>query len=116
MTTGPLELAPTGPLPLVVTATGGDTLVVTLALLTMAVAAVLGALVAVRAYRGYRGSGDPALLSLAVGIVLLSAGPTVLRFVVPTLTAIPALSLETATAGSQLLGLAAILYAIYATH
>lgn len=112
MTAGTLPLL-TGTSLLAVSASGGPTAVAVLALLLMALAAVLGVLVAHRAYRGYRGSGDRGMLYLAAGIVLLAAGPTLLRFLVPTFTGVPTATLETATTVSELLGLAAILYSIY---
>jgi hypothetical protein len=96
-----------------VTVTGGSAVVALLALFALAVAAGLSLLVAYEALRGYRGTGDNAMLMLAVGIVLLSAGPIAIRIALPTFTGAPdAVRVLSATA-SELLGLGCILYAIY---
>ena len=95
------------------TATGGSPVVVVLALLGVAVATGLSLLIAYEALRGYRGSNDTGMLLLAVGIVCLTATPNTLRVVLPTFTGAPeSLRLLLAT-GSELLGLACILLAIY---
>jgi hypothetical protein len=95
------------------TATGGSPVVVVLGLLGVAVATGLSLLIAYHALRGYRGSDDTGMLLLAVGIVCLTAGPNTLRVVLPTFTGAPeSLRLLLAT-GSELLGLACILLAIY---
>jgi hypothetical protein len=95
------------------TATGGSPVVVVLGLLGVAVATGLSLLIAYHALRGYRGSDDPGMLLLAVGIVCLTAAPNSLRVVLPTFTGAPeSLRLLLAT-GSELLGLACILLAIY---
>lgn len=99
--------------PLQASATGGTAVVTVLAFLGLAVAAGLSLLIAYEALRGYRGNRDPGMLLLAVGIVLLTAGPNALRIVLPTFTATPeSLRILLATI-SELLGLACILLAIY---
>jgi hypothetical protein len=99
--------------PLQATATGGSPIVVVLLLLGLAVAAGLSLLIAYEALRGYRGSDDTGMLLLAVGIVLLTAVPNGLRIALPTFTG-TAESLRVLVAtGSELLGLACILLAIY---
>ncbi len=84
-----------------------------LVLLGRAVAFVLALWIANRAYRGYRRASDPALLWLALGITLLAAVPTVVRFLVPTLIDTSLLLTTVAATGSEIVGLAAILYAVY---
>jgi len=99
--------------PLQATATGGSPVVVVLLLLGLAVAAGLSLLIAYEALRGYRGSDDTGMLLLAAGIVLLTAVPNGLRIALPTFTG-TAESLRVLVAtGSELLGLACILLAIY---
>ena len=99
--------------PLQTTATGGSPVVVVLGLLGLAVAAGLSLLIAYHALRGYRGSEDTDMLLLAVGIVLLTAGPNTLRIVLPTFTGAPESLRVLLATGSELLGLACILLAIY---
>lgn len=95
------------------TATGGSPVVVVLGLLGVAVATGLSLLIAYEALRGYRGSDDTGMLLLAVGIVCLTVAPNTLRVVLPTFTGTAeSLRLLLAT-GSELLGLACILLAIY---
>ncbi|MEF8853604.1 MAG: hypothetical protein V5A28_14505 [Haloarculaceae archaeon] len=94
------------------TATGGSPVVV-LGLLGVAVATGLSLLIAYHALRGYRGSDDTGMLLLAVGIVLLTAGPNTLRLVLPTFTVAPESLRLLAATGSELLGLACMLLAIY---
>ena len=94
-------------------ATGGSAVLAALALLGVATAAGLALLIAYEALKGYRGSGDRAMLWLAVGIVLLTAGPIAIRGILPTFTDTAA-SVRVLTATlSELAGLACILYAIY---
>jgi hypothetical protein len=99
--------------PLQATATGGSPVVVVLAFLGLAVAAGLSLLIAYHALRGYRGSADTGMLLLAVGIVLLTAGPNALRIVLPTFTDVPGGTRVLVATLSELLGLGCILAAIY---
>ena len=95
------------------TDSGGSAVLAALVLLGLATAAGLSLLIAYEALRGYRGSRDRAMLWLAVGIVLLTAGPIALRVVLPTFTeTADSVRVLSATA-SELLGLACILYAVY---
>jgi hypothetical protein len=95
------------------TATGGSVALALAVLLGLAVAAGLSLLIAYEAVRGYRGTGDRAMLWLAAGIVLLTAGPIALRVAIPTFTtAGDSVRILSATT-SELLGLGCILYAIY---
>lgn len=94
-------------------ATGGPVAVAALVLVGLAAAAALSLLIAYEALKGYRGSGDRGMLMLAVGIVLLSAGPIALRIAVPTFTTTVASVRILSVTCSQLLGLLCVLYAIY---
>ncbi|WP_436343898.1 DUF5985 family protein [Natronorubrum sp. FCH18a] len=95
------------------TATGGSELLVVLALFGLVVTAGASLVVAYVIARGYRRNRDPARLWLAVGLVLLATGPIVLQFVL-TNAAVGTDVVRSAVANaSKLLGLGAILYAIY---
>ena len=99
--------------PLQINVTGGSVVFALLALFALAVAAGLSLLIAYEALRGYRGTGEQAMLMLAVGIVLLSAGPIAIRIVLPTFTNAPDSVRALSATASELLGLGCILYAIY---
>lgn len=114
----PIPASALGPFPalgvaLQATATGGSAVLAALALLGLAVAAGLSLLIAYEALKGYRGTRDRGMLFLAVGIVLLTGGPIVLRIALPTLTDAPESVRLLSTTVSELLGLTFILYAIY---
>ena len=95
------------------TATGGSPTVVALTLLALLVTALLALVVAAVVIRGYRRNRDPGRLYLAVGLLLLTTGPIALQFALSNLTT-ASLGVRSAAANaSKLLGLAAILYAIY---
>ena len=95
------------------TATGGDPLVVTLALLGLLVTAALALAVAYLLVRGYRRNRDRARLYLAVGLVMLTAVPIVLQLVLTNFTDVSPVGRAAAANASKLLGLGAVLYAIY---
>lgn len=109
----PQTLASAAVAPLQSTVTGGSAAVVVLGLVGLAVAAGLSLLIAYEALRGYRGSDDAGMLLLAVGIVLLTAGPNAIRIVLPTFTGAPESWRVLLATASELLGLACILAAIY---
>ncbi|GAB3682325.1 hypothetical protein GCM10028857_07960 [Salinarchaeum chitinilyticum] len=91
---------------------GGSAFVVGLVLITFVVAAVLSTAIAYRLYVGYRGSGDRSMLAIAVGLLLITTVPTVVRIVVPTvLGGADEVRIFTATA-SELAGLLAIVLAV----
>lgn len=92
--------------------TGGSPLLVLTALFAGVVTIALGLAVAVVAYRGYRRTAERSMLFLAAGIVLLAAVSTTFRFVLSTIGS-PLLVTNAAAAGSELVGLSLILYAIY---
>ncbi|WP_247003894.1 DUF7521 family protein [Halosolutus gelatinilyticus] len=94
------------------TTSGGSPIVVVLTLLGLLVTAVLSLIVASLVIRGYRRNRDPARLYLAIGLVLLTTGPIVLQFVLTNLGSPPGIRSAVANA-SKLVGLAAMLYAIY---
>ena len=95
------------------TSTGGSPLIVTLTLLGLLVTVILSLVVAYLVVRGYRRNRDRARLYLAIGLVLLTTGPILLQFVLTNFTDLSP-SVRSATANtSKLVGLAAMLYAIY---
>ena len=94
-------------------ATGGSPLVVILVLVGLVLTAGLSLVVAYLVIRGYRRNRNRARLYLAVGLVLLTTGPIVLQFVLTTVTTISPVGRSAAANASKLLGLGAMLYAIY---
>lgn len=77
-----------------------------------AVAFVLACWITYRAINGFRAATGSALLWLALGIVLLSAIPTIVRFLLPTVGVTAIVTAFTARI-CELIGLLAVLYAIY---
>ena len=103
----PAELVP------LQTATGGSTLVVVLALAGLLLTAVLSLAVAYLIVRGYRRHRDRARLSLAVGLILLTTGPILAQLALANLTGVSMAGRSAVANASKLLGLGAVLYAIY---
>ncbi|QLG28778.1 hypothetical protein HUG10_15060 [Halorarum halophilum] len=95
------------------TATGGSPLVVVLALLALLLTAALSLVVAYLIVRGYRRNRDRARLYLAVGLILLVTGPIVIQLVLTNVTAASPVARSAAANASKVLGLGAMLYAIY---
>ena len=95
------------------TTTGGSPLVVALALLGLFVTAGLSLVVAFRLVRGYRRNRNRARLFLAAGLVLLTTAPIVIQLVLTNFTTVPMAGRSAAANASKLLGLGAMLYAIY---
>lgn len=95
------------------TAVGGSRPVVVLAIAGLLLAAVLSLAVVYRLVTGYRRSGTRLMLYLGLGLALLVTGPTALRVAIPTFTDASPVALSLATTAFELLGLSAILYAIY---
>lgn len=95
------------------TATGGSPLVVVLVLFGLLLTAGLSLVVAYLVVRGYRRNRNRARLYLAVGLVLLTAGPIVIQLVLTNVTTISPVGRSAAANASKLLGLGAMLYAIY---
>ncbi|WP_217641994.1 hypothetical protein [Halostagnicola kamekurae] len=69
------------------------------------------ALVLIRGYR--RGPGHPGMLYLALGLVLLTTVPELLRVGLPTLTGVGTAGRSVLVSGSELTGLGIILWTIY---
>jgi Ca2+/H+ antiporter len=101
------------PLQTTTDAIGGSPLVVVLALLGLLLTTGLSLVVASLVIRGYRRNRNRARLYLAVGLVLLTAGPIVIQLVLTNVTAISQIGRSAAANASKLLGLGAMLYAIY---
>lgn len=93
-------------------AEGGSALVVGLVLVTFVVAAVLSTAIAYRLYAGYRGSGDRSMLAIAVGLLLITTIPTVIRIAVPTVLGGADEVRILAATSSELAGLLAIVLAV----
>ncbi|WP_114578527.1 hypothetical protein [Saliphagus sp. LR7] len=94
-------------------ATGGSLVVVVLTLIGLLATATLALIVAYLLVKGYRENQNRARLSFAIGLILLTTGPIVLQFTLTTFTDTPQGLRSAAANTSKLLGLAAMLYAIY---
>ena len=101
------------PLQTATDAIGGSPLVVVLALLGLLFTAGLSLVIAYLVIRGYRRNRNRARLYLAVGLVLLTAGPIVIQLVLTNVTTMSQIGRSAAANASKLLGLGAMLYAIY---
>lgn len=99
-------------IPLQTTTTGGSVIVITLVLIGFVLTAMLSLIVAYRVIRGYQRNRSRARLYLALGLVLLTTVPILLGFVTPVV-GISSVGRSLVTTVSELLGLAAMLYAIY---
>lgn len=95
------------------TSTGGSPIVVVLTLIALLVTACLSLGVAYLLIRGYHQNRNRARLFLGLGLVLLTTGPIVLQFVLSTFTTLSPVLRSGLANASKLLGLGAILYAIY---
>ncbi len=84
--------------------------VVVLSLLSIALSIVI-AVVLVRGYR--RGPGRRGMLYLAFGLFLLTTVPELLRIGLPTVTGVGTVGRSVLVSGCELLGLGAILWAVY---
>ena len=99
------------------TAEGGSPIVVALALIGLLVTAGLSLGVAYVLLRGYQRNQNQARLYLALGLVFLTTGPILIQLLLTNFTAVSAVGRSAAANASKLLGLGAILYAIYgASH
>ncbi|GAA0200601.1 hypothetical protein ACFFQF_01155 [Haladaptatus pallidirubidus] len=92
---------------------GGSPLVIVLALLGLFVTVALSLVVAYLVVRGYRRNRNRARLFLAAGLILLTTGPILIQLVLTNFMAVPAVVRSAAANASKLLGLGAMLYAIY---
>ncbi|MFB6075045.1 MAG: hypothetical protein ABEJ89_08540 [Haloarculaceae archaeon] len=97
--------------PLQTTASAGP--VALLLFLGLLLSGVLSAVVLARGVESYRRTGDPALLGLAVGILLLSGGATLVNLGLANATPLPTWAVTTAADLTRLAGLAVMLAVIY---
>lgn len=81
-----------------------------LSLVSLVVSVVIAA-VLVRGYR--RGPGGSGMLFVAVGLLLLTTVPEVLRIGLPTATGVGTVGRSVLVSGCELTGLGVILYAVY---
>ena len=95
------------------TATGGSPLVVALVLLGMFLTTVLSLLVAYVMVTGYREHRNRTHLAMAVGVIMLTAGPILIQLVLTNAMDVSQLGRSLAANASKLVGLAAMLYSIY---
>lgn len=100
------------PLQTATDATGGSPLVVVLALVGLLLTACLSLAVAYLVIRGYRRNRNRARLFLAIGLVSLTTGPIVIQLVLSNL-GVSLVGRAAAANASKLLGLCAMLYAMY---
>lgn len=96
-------------------ATGGSRVVVVLTFLVLLATGVVSLGVAYFVVRGYRQTRNPAQLSLAIGLVLLTVGPIASQFLFSNFTTVSLGVRSLVANASKLLGLGAMLYAIYGT-
>ncbi|MFU1781289.1 hypothetical protein ACM16X_07905 [Haloarcula japonica] len=84
--------------------------VIALSLVTVA----LSAAIAIVLIRGYcRGPGRTGMLTLAVGLLLLTTVPEILRIALPTATAVGAVGRSFLVSACELIGLGTILWTVY---
>jgi len=95
------------------TVTGGGATIAIAVLVGQATAFAIACWVAKRAYDGYRDARRRPLLWLALGIALLAAVPTSIRFLLPTLFSASSLATTVLATASEIAGLTAILYTVY---
>lgn len=84
--------------------------VIALSMLSLALSVGI-AVVLVRGYR--RGPGRTGMLWLAVGLLLLTTVPELLRFGLPTVTDVGTVGRSLSVSTSELLGLGIILWTVY---
>ncbi|WP_222915253.1 hypothetical protein [Natrinema sp. SYSU A 869] len=95
------------------TVEGGAMTVAIAVFVGQATAFVIACWIVKRAYDGYRDARRPALLWLALGITLLAAAPTILRFLLPTVFGASSVTTTVLANLSEVAGLTAILYTVY---
>lgn len=84
--------------------------VIALTLLSISLSIVI-AVVLLRGYR--RGPGHPGMLYLALGLILLTTVPELLRLGLPTVTSVNVVGRSVLVSGSELAGLGIILWTVY---
>lgn len=92
---------------------GEDVRLVLAAFALLIVATGLSIYLAVRLYQGYRARGSTDRLLLAIGLVLLTTVPMVLRFVLSNVPTVAPAWREVLATSAQLLGLFVILGVLY---
>lgn len=92
---------------------GGSMVIAIAVFLGQTTAFVIACWIAKRSYDGYRDARRPSLLWLALGISLLAAVPTVLRFLLPTVLGASSVTTTVLASSSEIAGLVAILYTVY---
>ncbi|MFB1064386.1 hypothetical protein CP556_07040 [Natrinema sp. CBA1119] len=102
-----------GPVLQTIEGEGGAVTIAIAVFVGQAVAFVIACWIAKRSYDGYRDARRPSLLWLALGIALLAAVPTVVRFLLPTLLGASSLTTTVLATASEIVGLTAILYTVY---
>lgn len=94
-------------------ANGSNVELILLVFVALVTATLLSLYLALRLYRGYRQSGSVEMLVLAIGLVLLTTVPMVLRFVLSNVPTIEPAWREVVATTAQLVGLVVILGVIY---
>lgn len=102
------------PIPLGLGASGTEVWVAVGVLGLSVVSLVLSVVIAAVLVRGYRRSrGGSGMLLLAVGLLLLTTVPELLRIGLPTATGVGTVGRSVLVSGCELLGLGSVLWAIY---
>lgn len=100
--------------PLGLSASGTGVWVALGALALSLLSLVLSVVIAAVLVRGYRRSpGHTGMLVLAFGLLFLTTVPGVLRIGLPTATGVGTVGRSVLVSGCELLGLGAVLYAVY---
>lgn len=92
---------------------GGSTPVALAAIVTFFIAVGLSILVTYRVVEGYRQTRQRPFLFIALGIFFLAPAPMLLRFLLVNATLVEPTIRALLASGSELLGLAFILYTVY---
>ena len=100
--------------PLQFDATGGDLWLVVGIFVLSTLSILLSVLIAALLVRGSRrGPGHTGMLALAIGLILLTTVPELLRFGLPTFTPVGTVGRSILVSGCELAGLGTILWAVY---
>jgi len=89
--------------------------VIALAVIGLTVLSIsLSVVIAIVLFRGYRrGPGQSGMLYLALGLILLTTVPELLRVGLPTLTSVGPIGRTAFVSGCELAGLGVILWTVY---
>jgi len=97
-----------------VRAPGADLSIAISVFVLSAVSIVLSGVIAVVLVRGYRrGPGRTGMLWLAVGLLLLTTVPELLRIALPTVTGVDTVGRSILVSATELAGLGAILWSVF---